>query len=243
MKEMTGTTPEFLRKAKFGVVAIVVLATASGCTSRIPSINGPSTARMPHQTYPIEVAKTKEELSFVYAPHMFALRQDDKDMIANFVAAYKAEGHGALTIVAPTGSPNEPAAISAAADMSQVMVANGVSPRDVDVKAYYAPETADRAPIYVRYTKYKATTPECKRPTQNFAFNVSNVSSPGFGCAYQHNLATMVADPKDFLSPKELGAGDPARRATVFDKYRKGEPTATQRDKQQESAAISVINK
>jgi pilus assembly protein CpaD len=43
------------------------------------------------------------------------------------------------------------------------------------------------------------------------------------GCAYQHNLAAMVANPEDFVQPRASTPSYAPRRQTVMEKYRKGE--------------------
>ena len=49
---------------------------------------------------------------------------------------------------------------------------------------------------------------------------------PDFGCANQHNLAAMVADPRDLDQSRRLDdAPDAARRAAVIGHYERGEPS------------------
>jgi pilus assembly protein CpaD len=61
----------------------------------------------------------------------------------------------------------------------------------------------------------------------------------------QHNIAAMVADPRDLLGPGGMGPVDTARRAAVMDHYEKGE--ITQADKRtndkatEQSAGASTV--
>ncbi|MFN5121018.1 MAG: CpaD family pilus assembly protein, partial [Bradyrhizobium sp.] len=48
-----------------------------------------------------------------------------------------------------------------------------------------------------------------------------------FGCANQHNLAAMVANPSDLEQPRTETAAYTPRRSIAFQKYSKGESTAT----------------
>ena len=57
---------------------------------------------------------------------------------------------------------------------------------------------------------------------------VSNADYWYFGCAYQANLAAMVANPSDLVAPSPIGAADATRRASVLAKYRKGEKTVSE---------------
>lgn len=43
-------------------------------------------------------------------------------------------------------------------------------------------------------------------------------------------MAAQVADPRDINGPRTMDASDAGRRATVLDKYRKGEITAAASD-------------
>ena len=48
-----------------------------------------------------------------------------------------------------------------------------------------------------------------------------------FGCAHQRNLAAMIDNPSDLVQPRPETAAYTPRRNVAFDKYRKGNPTAT----------------
>ena len=53
------------------------------------------------------------------------------------------------------------------------------------------------------------------------------VHSDYFGCATQHNIAAVVANPEDFETPRTATPSDPMRRYQVFIDYRKPKNTAT----------------
>jgi len=48
-----------------------------------------------------------------------------------------------------------------------------------------------------------------------------------FGCATQRNLAAMIDNPADLEQPRPETPAYTARRTEAFEKYRKGNPTAT----------------
>lgn len=52
--------------------------------------------------------------------------------------------------------------------------------------------------------------------------NATNRPHWNHGCATQHNLAAMVANPNDLLQPRAEGAVDQTRRQTALGKYRAG---------------------
>ena len=54
-----------------------------------------------------------------------------------------------------------------------------------------------------------------------------NKSYYNFGCATQRNLAAMIDNPADLVQPRSETPAYTARRTEGFEKYRKGNPTAT----------------
>jgi pilus assembly protein CpaD len=62
------------------------------------------------------------------------------------------------------------------------------------------------------------------------------------GCAYQRNMAAMVANPSDLAQPRPETPTYTAQRNIIFDKYRKGQTTATT-DPQADKAKLSDVAK
>ncbi len=82
----------------------------------------------------------------------------------------------------------------------------------------------------------------CGDWSTNWADTASNRVSPNLGCASQNNLAAMVSDPRDLMAPRALSDRDNIRRATVFDKYEKGEISSAQKSDAQ-SGSVSTVAK
>ena len=98
----------------------------------------------------------------------------------------------------------------------------------------------------VSYIGYAAHAEPCGDWSENLAFTADNLTPQNFGCSVQHNIAAMVADPRDLLGPRRAWVRcDTARRATVMDNYEKGE--VTQADKHtndksvEQSAGASTV--
>lgn len=79
--------------------------------------------------------------------------------------------------------------------------------------------------VAVGYIRYRAVSPPCGRWSENLADTYDNRQAPNFGCAEQHNIAVMIADPRDLVTPKPAGTEDPVRRLTVLGKYEQGDNT------------------
>ena len=103
------------------------------------------------------------------------------------------------------------------------------------------PDNADTGDdVRLSYIRYQAHAEACGDWSVNLASTSANQRSPNFGCATQHNLAAMVADPRDLVSPKPLDPNDAQRRLTVLEKYRKGETTVATKAAEQ-SGSISQV--
>ena len=94
--------------------------------------------------------------------------------------------------------------------------------------------------VRINYIRYEAQAPSCGDWSTNLAETSANLTSPNFGCATQKNLAAMVADPRDLVSPRPLDPDDAQRRLTVLDKYRKGETTVAEKTTAQSGAVTAV---
>lgn len=81
-----------------------------------------------------------------------------------------------------------------------------------------------RNSLRVYYSKYIATIdPECAKGWHRPAgTSYENLPIPHMGCATASALAQMVSDPKDLISPKEIGGYDGERAARSISKYRTG---------------------
>ena len=103
------------------------------------------------------------------------------------------------------------------------------------------PDNADTGDdVRLSYIRYQAHAEACGDWSVNLGSTSANQRSPNFRCATQHNLAAMVADPRDLVSPKPLDPNDAQRRLTVLEKYRKGETTVTAKAAEQ-SGSISQV--
>jgi pilus assembly protein CpaD len=84
--------------------------------------------------------------------------------------------------------------------------------------------------VEVGFVSYVAHTQPCGDWSQNAADSDSNLPLPNFGCSVQHNIAAMVANPRDLDESRRLDESpDAARRVVVMGHYEKGE--VTQADK------------
>jgi pilus assembly protein CpaD len=145
-----------------------------------------------------------------------------------FAAAYRRDGRSPLVISRPGGA-FDAASLRAAEEARGLLQAAGVGPELIAVGAYDAQGLA-RAELILSYRTYETVVPQCPDLSViDIARTTSNTVLPSFGCAVTAGLAAMIAYPEDLLAGREMDPADGGRRAVVLDKYRKGQPTATQK--------------
>lgn len=158
------------------------------------------------------------------------LSASERDEIASFVARYRSSATGVLTVARPVGSANQIAAAATTARVKRHLAHQGIARRSVATTTYFAGKKRPDAPIFLSFSQYYAqVTKPCGAWPGNLSRTYDNRAYANFGCAQSHNLAAMVANPRDFKTPRHLAPADTARRGVVLDKYRKGEVTTSQR--------------
>jgi len=196
----------------------------------------------PSYRHPIAVEQDVPTLTVSAPRDKSALTDDERRAVSAFAAAYKERGHGALTVSTPSGSPNTTTAMNVLVDIRDTLSEKGVPADAVSYTPYRASGADANAPIILSYKRYVATPSACGDWSTDYAFDPKNGTPPNFGCASQNNLAVLVADPADLVTPRGSTPRDAQRSTAVFEKYRQGEITATKRD-EHDSAAVSEVNK
>jgi pilus assembly protein CpaD len=182
--------------------------------------------------HPITVEPSSKALSIAFAGPNSGLSPQDEARVDDFVADYLARGHGAISISVPQG----PGSNDTVTWFGEHFAEMGVPRSRILVG------THDGGGVELGYVSYVAHTDECGDWSVNVADTASNLPMPNFGCATQHNLAAMVADPRDLVAPRAMTDADAKRRAIVTDKYEKGQITGADKSPDQ-SAAVADVNK
>lgn len=182
----------------------------------------------PAQRHPIIVSQQPQTMSLRVPRGSSGLAPQQRAEILAFADRSRASdaGNSRLIIAAPSGSHNEVAAMHAVGEIRTLLSDRGFSEGSILVEAY-SQEGGGEPPIKVSYMRYVAEGPECGQWPENLAYSPTNLPHPNLGCATQHNLAAMVANPADLLGPRTQGDRASERRDTVWDKYVKGESSNT----------------
>ncbi|HKY19118.1 MAG TPA: CpaD family pilus assembly protein [Rhizomicrobium sp.] len=175
------------------------------------------------RNHPITVEPKFRELKVQFAGTN-GMSADDAIKFDSFLADYRVRGNGSLGISVPKGASSR----AATEFFAERAAATGISRDKILISSHDAANGDQR--VDISYIAYTAHAQSCGDWSENEAFTLDNRTPKNFGCSVQRNIAAMVADPRDLLGPGPMGPVDTARRATVMDKYQKGEITqATKR--------------
>jgi pilus assembly protein CpaD len=198
-------------------VAVAAVAVAACST---PAANGPEQLFDIDQKFPISVQPRMMTLRLLYNGQA-SLDENATGQLARFAQEYRSHGSGSIAVAAPSGYPGVSDLVV------NELIENGVGRNQIMVGTANAPGPSDD--IRVTFIRYVAESPPCGDWSTNLGYTAGNTVPPNFGCTTQHNIAAMVADPRDLLMPDTSGQPDAQRRLTVLDKYRRGEETPAAR--------------
>ncbi len=158
----------------------------------------------------------------------------DEATFSGFVSDYVNDGNGAIGITAPREAYSQ----SAVEDLTERLVRMGVPRSRILVGTRDSSGYDTR--IELSYLTYAAHTDACANWSRDADETADNLPLPDFGCAVQHNIAAMVADPRDLVEPRPLGPVDATRRQTIVQTYEKGAVTAAQKTQEQQGNISDV---
>lgn len=214
-----------LLRASVALAALCVAACAN-------PVNGPEASFDPNTRYPISVEPRMMTLRLPADARSADLDQNLSGQLERFAADYLDHGSGAIAVSAPNRYRNAPS------DYAERLVELGV-PRDrILVGNQDDPGSSDA--VKLTYIRYVAETPACGNWSMSEGDTSANLTQRNFGCSTQHNIAAVVADPRDLVSPRALTPDDAQRRLEVLDKYRKGQTTVAEKTQAQSGNVANV---
>lgn len=188
------------------------------------------------RNHPITVAPHYQSIHVAFSDSSAGLSPEDGTEMAAFVEQYLSRGDGAISISAPRG-PNSSAAI---AYFGEQLAHMGV-PRSRILVGTHDTASGDGR-VEIGYIVYAARADSCGNWSVDAEDTANNLPMPDFGCSVQHNIAAMVADPRDLAAPRGMDAGDATRRETVVGTYEKAQSTGTTKSSEQSGSVSSVTS-
>lgn len=169
--------------------------------------------------HPIIIAETQKQLMVPVGNASREMTFAEKEVVTGFLANFAKHGSGAIHINTPAGSENAGAAGHVANQVAAVAAASGHQGHIV-MTQYDAPADQPTPPVIVSYGALTASAGPCGKWPEDALTNSENKNYQNFGCAYQNNLAAMIANPMDLLGPRAAGPIDAADRDKVISDYR-----------------------
>lgn len=179
-----------------------------------------------YERYPIEVEKGS--VTMEVSARQETLSNEELDDLKRFARHYEASGSGVLVIARPSSAPGDVKAAGVAARIDQEIRKAGIQGNRIAHRTY-SPRGRGQAPVVVAFERHVASTRSCEPWNKDVADNYENDPLPNLGCATQHNIAAMVANPRDLETPRAMDRASAARRSDVLGKYERGQPTPTPR--------------
>ena len=207
----------------------VALGACTPATDTIVTGGVPADYRLRH---PIAIQEGVHSIVVFVGHARSGLSASQRDDVMGLARMWVREGTGAIVAEVPVDSPNARAAAATFQEIRTTLIAGGVPARGV-ILQHYQPDPRTLATIKLSYSRIEAVAGPCGLWPEDLGPNIMdpsyNENKPYFnlGCATQRNLAAMVDNPSDLVQPRSETAPYTIRRSEGFEKYRKGEPTAT----------------
>jgi len=220
------------------ICVLVLLATSvAGCT--LPIANSEDQLDQVGNRFPIRVEPQVATL-VVPVGADGSLQTRDGDRVRAFADVWKQRGYGLLGV----SSEGPVAPEVALRDVRNILTAANVTESSMRVSSAPANDAGRGASVSLTFMTDMAVAAICEGNwTQDIGEEPRNLPYQNYACATQQNLAAILEDPRDLVQPRQQDPSDAMRRGVVFDKYRKGEPTATQTDASKEGGEVSNVAK
>ena len=204
--------------------ALAAVTALAGCTSTSTATSDVDLASYDYRLrHPILISDEPEVFRIPVGMKGPAFSPEIEVALYNFVVDWQTNGTGGITIQPPTASANEIAAARTGRAVHYALINAGVPRNRITIAPYYVGDYAKAAELQVSFLRVKAMTPTCGVWPESQPATKENYQYHNFGCAHQQNLAAMVANPADFVRPRELAPANGARRAKVITDYSQGE--------------------
>jgi pilus assembly protein CpaD len=211
------------------VVGYGLLVCGCNTDQRIAGVpDVPTDYRMRH---PITLTEGDHTLQIFVGSNRGSLTPAQRAQVLAFAQSWRHEATGGVIIDLPTGSSNARASADALRDVRSILLASDVPAHGMVVRRYAA-DPGTLANIRITYPKITSQAGPCGVWPKDIGASLTrdyfeNQPYWNFGCAYQRNLAAMVANPSDLVQPRDETPIYAARRTVVVDKYRQGVATST----------------
>lgn len=230
--------PALRSSRNFGYRVLVLVGLSlslGGCLTHARDDNG-ELAAIPadyRQRHPIVIQEADRSVEIFVGSGRGGLSAEQRADVLAFGQAWLRDGTGPLAVDVPKDTPNARAAADALHEVHSLLSALGIPANAITARPYHPRDPRQFATLRISYPRITADAGPCGLwpddlgPSVKNRLYIENKPYHNFGCANQRNLAAMVENPADLVQPRPETPPYTARRSIAFDKYRKGNPTAT----------------
>ena len=206
------------RKSSIVALALVLGGCASFQRDHFTVGSVPEDYRTKH---PIVVSQSEVVADLIVSPHMKNMSFRQQNVVTAFLSRFRRSGAKEVRVVLPAGSHNEAAARRVGHDIVAHMKEERISPSQIKIVRYHAANHGESATIRLSFDTVSADlTHECGQWDEDIVETSENRNYGNFGCATQNNLAKIIADPEDLISPRGESEIDAERRDNVINDWR-----------------------
>ena len=208
----------------------VVLGACTYTGAEVVTASVPDDYRLRH---PIAVEEADRSIVIFVGHARGGLSAPQRADVIGLARTWVREGTGAIVADVPVDTPNARAAAASFQEIRSLLTAGGVPARGITLHQYHPDDPGTLPTIRLSYPRIAAVAGPCGLWPEDLGPSVLNrgynENKPyyNFGCANQRNLAAMIDNPADLEQPRPESPAYTARRTAGFEKYRKGESTAT----------------
>ena len=208
----------------------VVLGACTYTGTEVVTASVPDDYRLRH---PIAIEEANRSIVIFVGQARGGLSAPQRADVIGLARTWAGESTGAIIADVPVDTPNARAAAATFQEVRRLLAAAGVPPRGITLHHYHPDDARLLPTIRLSYPRMAAVAGPCGLWPEDLGPSLlndrysENKQYYNFGCAYQRNMAAMVANPSDLVQPRPETPSYTARRSVAFERYRKGEPTTT----------------
>ena len=182
----------------------------------------PSDYRLRH---PIVAQEADRTIDVFVGTGRGGLTAPQRTDVMAFAQSWMEEGTGPLVVDVPVNTRNARAAQQTLRDITGIFSQTGIPSRGFTVRRFTPPDPRQFATIKLNYPKVMADAGPCGEWPEDLGPSIKNPAYQSnrphwnHGCAYQRNLAAMVANPADLVQPRPESPAYTARRSKAFTDY------------------------
>ena len=203
----------------------------SGCQYADVAMEDYYTPSTHYERYPITLATAPVSVGVSARAGMLSPGQINA--IAKFAGEARSNSSSKIKVSYPSAGGQTR---QVARDIAQLLADQGI-PQNMIVPASYPGGRGD--PVQLSYTRKVAVTQECGDWSESLTATLKNESYSNFGCATQHNIAAMVANPQDFETPRAMTPISAANRTAAMKIYLTGTASPDQGTSSESSGSVT----